>query len=225
MPKLCLNAPRLFAISTAVISSTGLLSATQANALTFKATIYESPFPFLENREIQYTLANGMFDRVVSSPINTFFTDEDPQFGPEPTEPLTLVPEVVTNFQWSLGGILEPVEFGRSIFGITDAGLFLQILDPNTAPIYQNIFMSTIQAPKGLPLNTCKTQACEGSADFGGKGGYAGSRMIQTPGYTSQSVPEPSAAIALGFVSALLLKRPRKIIKTHPVATVNQQKR
>ncbi|MCT7963190.1 PEP-CTERM sorting domain-containing protein [Laspinema sp. D1] len=221
MPHLFLNAPGLLA-STAVISSMGLLSASPANALTFNATIYESPFPFLENREIQYTLADGIFDTIVSSPINTFFTDEYPQFGPEPTETLTLVPEVVTDFQWNLGGILEPVEFGRSIFGITDAGLFLQILDPDTAPIYQNIFMSRIQAPEGMALSVCKIQACEGSAEFGGKGGYAGSRMIQTPVDDSQPVPEPSAAVALGFVGALLLKRQRKNSNAQPITRANK---
>ncbi len=220
MTRFFFNHPRLFALSAAVLSSLGVLSATEANALTFNATIYESPFPFLENSEIQYTLADGIFDTIVSSPINTFFTDEYPQFGPEPTEPLTLVPEVVTDFQWSLGGPLEPVEFGRSIFGITDAGLFLQILDPDTAPIYQNIFMSTIQAPEGLPLSACKTQACEGSAMIGGKGGYAGSRIIQTP---SQSVPEPSAAVALGLVSALILKRRRKTVSVPGVATADPE--
>ncbi|MBO0350784.1 PEP-CTERM sorting domain-containing protein [Phormidium pseudopriestleyi FRX01] len=223
MPKLFLNASKLFALSTAVISSMGLLSATEVNALTFKGKIYESPFLFLENSEIQYTLADGIFETIISSPINTFFTDAYPEFGPEPTEPLTLVPEVVTDFQWSLGRTLEPVEFGRSIFGITDAGLFLQILDPDTAPIYQNIFMSTIQAPEGMALSVCKIQACEGSAQFGGKGGYAGSWMIQTPVTESQSVPEPSAAVALGFVSALLLKRQRKTLSAQPVAIANQQ--
>ncbi|MCT7968638.1 PEP-CTERM sorting domain-containing protein [Laspinema sp. D1] len=220
MPNL-LNAPGLWA-STAVISSMGLLSASPANALTFKATIYESPFPFLENREIQYTLADGIFDTIVSSPINTFFTDEYPEFGPEPTEPLTLVPEVVTDFQWNLGGILEPVEFGRSIFGITDAGLFLQILDPDTAPIYQNIFMSTIQAPEGMALSVCKTQTCEGDAMIGGKGGFAGLQITQTPVNEPEPVPEPSAAVALGFVGALLLKRQRKTGNAQPITTANK---
>ena len=220
MTRFFLNSPRLFALSAALLSSIGILSATEANALSFKATIYESPFSF-ENREIHYTLADGIFDTIVSSPVNTFFTDGYQNFGPEPVEPLTLLPEVVTDFQWNFGGVFQPVE-GRSIFGITDAGLFLQILDPNEPPIYQNIFMSTIQAPEGLPLSACKTQACDASADFGGKGGFYGSRMIQTPVPADvESVPEPSAAVALGFVGALVLKRQRKTSKAQPVTTTD----
>lgn len=222
MTRFFFNRPRLFALSAAVMSAMGVLSATEVNALTFKGTIYQSPFPFLENREIQYTLADGIFDTIVSSPVNTFFTDEYPEFGPEPTEPLTLVPEVVTDFQWSLGGTLEPVEFGRSILGITDAGLFLQILDPDTAPIYQNIFMSTIQAPEGMDLSVCKTQTCKGEAMIGGKGGFAGLRLTQTPVNEPEPVPEPSVAIALGLVSALLLKRQRKTGNVQPVTTANK---
>lgn len=210
MTRFFFTSPRLFALCATVMSSMGVLSATQANALTFKGTIYESPFPGLEGLEIEYTLADGIFDTIISSPTNTFFTDGYQNFGPEPSLPLTLVPQVVTDFKWPLGGTLAPLEVERSIFGITDAGLFLQILDPNEPPIYKNIFMSTIQAPEGLPLSACETQACDASADFGGKGGLYGSRMTHIPVAESQPVPEPSAAVALGFVSALLLKRHRK---------------
>ena len=223
MTQFFFNPTRLFALSAAVLSSIGVLSATEANALTFKGTIYDSPFSFLENLEIQYTLADGIFDTIISSPINTFFTDGYEYFGPEPIEPVNLLPEVVTDFQWTAGGTLNPLEFGRSIFGITDAGLFLQILDPTEPPMYQSIFMSTIQAPEGLPLSACKTQACDASADFGGQGGFYGSRMTHIPVTESQSVPEPSAAVALGFVGALVLKRHRKTRKAQPVTTAEQQ--
>ncbi|MGL5193135.1 MAG: PEP-CTERM sorting domain-containing protein [Chroococcales cyanobacterium] len=216
MTRFFFNYPRLFALSAAVISSMGVLSATEASALTFQGTIYESPFPGFEGIEIEYTLADGIFDTILSSPPHTFFTDGYQNFGPEPYLPKTLVPEVVTEFKWSIGGTLEPFEVERSIFGITDAGLFLQILDPNEPPIYKNIFMSTIQAPEGLPLSACKTQACDASANFGGKGGFYGSRMTHIP-VKPQPVPEPSAAIALGFVSALLLQRRRKALSAQPV--------
>ena len=224
MTQFFFNPTQLFALSAALLSSIGVLSATEANALTFKGTIYETNFPGLEGFEMEYTLADGIFDTIISSPTNTFFTDRYQSFGPEPSLPKTLVPEVVTEFKWSIGGTLEPFEVERSIFGITDAGLFLQILDPNQPPIYKNIFMSTIQAPEGLPLSACKTQACDASADFFGKGGLYGSRMTHIPVTESQSVPEPSAAIALGFVGALVLKRHRKTTgKAQPVTTAEQQ--
>ncbi|AFY81912.1 PEP-CTERM sorting domain-containing protein [Oscillatoria acuminata] len=218
MARFFFSSPRLFALSAAVLSSLmGVLSATEAKALTFKGTIYETFFPGLEGFEIEYTLADGIFDTIISSPPNTYFTDGYQNFGPEPSLPKTLVPQVVTEFKWSISGTLEPLEVERSIFGITDAGLFLQILDPNEPPIYKNIFMSTIQAPEGLPLSACKTQACDASADFGGKGGLYGSRMTHIPVTKSQSVPEPSAAIALSFVGALLLKRRRNREKDEKV--------
>ena len=185
MTRFFFTSPRLLALSAAVLSSMGVLSATQANALTFTGTIYQSPFPHLEGVEIEYTLADGIFEKIISSDPNTFFTDGFQNFGPEPSLPKTLVSEVVTDFKWSLGGTLTPLEVERSIFGITDgsmvgipdAGLYLQILDPNEPPLYKNIFMSTIQAPEGLPLSVCQTQACDASADFGGQGGLYGSRM------------------------------------------------
>ncbi len=216
--------PGVVALSAAVISSMGVLIGTPANAATFKGTIYETWFPALEGLQIEYTLADGILDTILASAPNTFFIDGDYTFGPPPTLPMslaTLVPKVVTDFKWTLGGSLEPVDIPLSLFGITEDGLFLQLLDVSQPPIYQNIFMSTIKAPEGLLLSACKTQACDASADFGGKGGFYGSRMIITP--VPESVPEPSAAVALGLVSVFLLKRHRKTLSTQPVATPDQQ--
>ncbi len=211
--------PGLVALSATVVSSMGMLMGTPANAATFKGIIYQTDFPALENSEIEYTLADGIFETIISSPPNTFFIDGDYTFGPEPTVPIslaTLVPEVVTKFKWTrnetytVGDPVTVVDVQLSIFGITEAGLFLQLLDVSQPPIYQNIFMSTIKAPEGLPLSACQTQACDASANFGGKGGLYGSRMTVMPVPEPESVPEPSAAIALGFVGFLFLKRPRK---------------
>lgn len=224
MSQFLFTRPGLVALCAAVISSTGMLIGTPANGATFKGTIYETYFPGLEGFEIEYTLADGIFDSLLASAPNTFFMDGDYTFGPEPTVPMslaTVVPEVVTDFKWTMGGSLEPLDIQLSLFGITEAGFFLQLLDVSQPPIYQNIFMSTIQAPEGLPLSACKTQACDASADFGGKGGLYGSRMIVTP--VSQTIPEPSAAVALGFVGALLLKRRRKTLSAPVIVTVNPQ--
>jgi hypothetical protein len=221
MQKLFLTKPRVFALFVALASSIGVVSATPANSATFKATIYQSPFLFFEDQEIEYTLADGIFDTIVSSPSNTFFTDQYLGVNSDPSlaETLaTVVPEVVTELKWSRGGVLEPLEFEKSLFGITDRGLFLQFLNPSEGP-YENILMATLQAPGGLPLSACKTQTCEGDAMIGGKGGYAGLKITQTPVIEVEPIPEPSAAVALGFVGALLLKRRRKALSTQPVAT------
>jgi hypothetical protein len=224
--------PGLVALSTAVISSMGVLIGTPANGGTFKGIIYKTDFPAFENSEIEYTLADGIFESIISSPPNTFFIDGDYTFGPEPTLPMrlaTLVPEVVTKFKWTtdetytVGDPVTVVDIQLSIFGITDEGLFLQVLDVSQPPIYQNIFMSTIQAPEGLPLSACKTQACDASADFGGKGGFYGSRMIVTPVTEPESVPEPSAAVALSVVGVLFLKRPRKAVSIPAVVTADSE--
>ena len=224
MTQFFFNSTRLFALSAAVLSSIGVLSATEANALTFKATLSQSPFIFFGPQDIEYTLADGIFDTIVSSPINTFFIDQVPDLNADPSLAMTLatvVPEVVTDFKWSRDGILEPMAFEQSIFGITDRGLFLQLLNPSQGP-YRNILMATLQAPEGLPLSACKTQVCEGVASLGGKGGYAGLSIVQTPVHEEpESVPEPSAAVALGLVSALVLKRHRKTGKAQPVTTAD----
>ncbi|AFY81911.1 PEP-CTERM sorting domain-containing protein [Oscillatoria acuminata] len=227
MSKLFWNSPGLKVISIAVVSSMAMLSAIPASAATFKATIYEwvfpfSLFPFLENMEIKYTLADGIFDTIASSEPNTFLTDGYPLFEELPSD-TTVVPEVVTDFQWTLNGTLEPVEIKRSIFGITDKGLYLQILDPELPPQYTNVFSTTLEAPEGMPLSACKTQTCEGTASIDGKEGFYGLRLRQTPVNEAESVPEPSAAVALGFVGALLLKRRRKTLSAQPIATVDPQ--
>ncbi len=227
MSKLFWNSPGLKVISIAVVSSMAMLNATPASATTFKATIYETEynlpeFDFLEDLEIEYTLADGIFDTIAASEPDTFLTDRDPLFYELPDD-TTVVPEVVTDFQWTLGGTLEPVEIERSIFGITDQGLYLQILDPELPPQYTNVFSTTLEAPEGMPLSACKTQTCEGTARIGGKEGYYGLRLRQTPVNEPEPVPEPSAAVALGFVGALLLKRRRKMGSAQPVATVNPQ--
>ena len=223
MEKLFLTTPRVFALFVALASSIGVLSATPAQALTFKATILDSPISLFDNFEIEYTLADGIFDTIVSSPPNTFLIDGEHNVAPGSSLPLnlaTVVPEVVTDFKWSLGGSLQPLDVELSIFGITDAGLFLQILDPNTPPPDTNIFRATIQAPEGLSLSACKTQACELSVEnILGRAGYPSFQMIQTPVDEPRPVPEPSAAVALGFVGALLLQRRRKALRAQPVAT------
>ncbi|MCT7963192.1 PEP-CTERM sorting domain-containing protein [Laspinema sp. D1] len=225
MPKLLLNSPRLLTVFVALFSSMGALSAAPANGLTFKGTIYESPVPYLENSQIQYTLADGIFDTIVSSPINTFFTDGSFNFNDDPNLAITVVPKVVTEFKWIRGGALNPVEFEesfeQSVFGITEDGLFLQILDPNLGQ-YRDLFISTIYAPEGLPLSACQTQACDASAKFW-DAGYYSYRLTQTPVMESESVPEPSVAIALGLVSALFLKRRRKIVNIPAVATTHHE--
>ncbi len=224
MTQLFSTNPRFFPIFVALASSIGVLSATPANSATFKARIYQSPFLFFEEQEIEYTLADGIFDTIVSSPSNTFFTDQDPDLNSDPSlaETLaTVVPEVVTDLKWSRGGGLEPLEFEKSLFGITDRGLFVQFLNPSQGP-YENILMATLQAPEGLPLSACKTQTCEGEANIGGKGGFAGLQITQTPVTEAEPVPEPSAAVALGFVGALLLKRHRKTGSTQPLASANK---
>ncbi|MCT7958685.1 PEP-CTERM sorting domain-containing protein [Laspinema palackyanum] len=222
--------PGLVALSGAVITLTSGLIATPANAATFKGQIYKTWFPILEGFQLEYTLADGILDTVLASEPNTFFMDGE-YLGPAPSVPMslaTVVPEVVTDFKTDFEVGIErdmslPVR-QFSIFGITEEGLFLQLLDVNQPPIYQNIFMSTIQAPEGLPLSACKTQACDASADFGGKGGLYDSRMTHIPvPETPQPVPEPSAAIALGFVGALLLKRRRKSVPIPAVATANPE--
>ncbi|MCT7968636.1 PEP-CTERM sorting domain-containing protein [Laspinema sp. D1] len=225
MPKLLLNYPRLLTLFVAIFSSMGALSAAPANGLTFKGTIYESPIPYLENSQIQYTLADGIFETIVSSPLNTFFTDGYSDFNDNPSLAITVVPQVVTEFKWLRGGALNPVEFEQSfeqsIFGITEDGLSLQILDPSQGQ-YRDIFISTIQAPEGLSLSACKTQDCDASANFW-DAGYYSFRMTQTPVMESESVPEPSAAVALGLVSALFLKRRRKIVNIPAFATTHHE--
>jgi hypothetical protein len=220
MTRCFFTSPRLFALSAAVISSMGVLSATEANALTFKGTIYESPFPGLEGLEIEYTLADGIFDTIAASEPDTFLTDGYPLFYELPSD-TTVVPEVVTDFRWTLSGTLERVEIEQSIFGITDRGLYLQILDPELPPQYTNVFSTTLEAPEGLPLSACKTQTCEGSARIGGKEGYYGLRLRQTPVNEPESIPEPSAAVALGFVGAFLMKRHRKTVNAQAVQTAD----
>lgn len=225
MSKLFWNSPQLTALSIAVASSMAMVSAIPASALTFTATIYESemPFseyPFLENLQIKYTLAEGIFDTIAASEPDTFLADRYPLFYELPSD-TTVVPEVVTDFQWTLGGTLEPVEIKRSIFGITDRGLYLQILDPELPAQYTNVFSTTLEAPEGLPLSACQTQTCEGSAQIWGKEGYYGLRLRQTPVNEPESVPEPSAAVALGFVGAFLMKRHRKTVNVEAVITDN----
>ncbi len=226
MPKLFLNTPPYFAIFVALATSMGALSATPANGLTFQGTIYGSSDPYLENSKIQYTLADGIFDTIVSSPLNTFFTDGYSDFNEDPNRTITVVPEVVTGFKWIRGGASNPVEFEKSfeqsIFGITQDGLSLQILNPSQAQ-YRDVFISTIQAPEGLPLSACKTRACDASANFR-EAAYYSVRLTQTPvPEEHKPIPEPSAVVALGFVSAFLLKRHRKTGKAQPVATAVQQ--
>jgi hypothetical protein len=222
MTRFFFNSTRLFALSAAVLSSIGVLSAMEANALTFKATLSDSPFHPFGPQDIEYTLADGIFDTIISSPINTFFSDPFPAPSASPRQTTTVVPEVVTEFKWAMGEILEPMAFEQSIFGITDRGLFLQLLNPSEGQ-HENILMATIQAPEGLSLSACKTQVCEGVATLGGPGGFAGLRMIQTPVHEEpKPVPEPSAAVALGFVGALALKRQRKTTgKAQPVTTAD----
>ncbi|MCT7963191.1 PEP-CTERM sorting domain-containing protein [Laspinema sp. D1] len=219
--------PGLVALCGALISSMGMVIATPANGATFKGIIYETWFPILEGFKLEYTLADGILDTVLASEPNTFFIDGE-YLGPAPSPAMslaTVVPEVVTDFKTDFEvGIerstsLPVLQF--SLFGITEEGLFLQLLDVNQPPIYQSIFMSTIQAPEGLPLSACKTQACDASVDFGGKGGLYGSRMIVTP--VPETIPEPSAAVALGFVGALFLKRRRKSVRIPAVATANPE--
>ncbi len=226
MPKLLLNTPRLLTLLVALFSSMGVLSATPANGLTFKGIVYDSPMISFDNFEIEYTLADGIFDTIVSSEFNTFFIDGEHTVAPGSTDTLTLatmVPEVIMDFKWSWGGSLQPLDVELSIFGITESGLYLEILDPNLPPPYTMIFSASIQAPEGLSLSACKTQACELVGSIWGKSGYPSFQMIQTPVMESQSVPEPSAAIALGFVGALLLNRRRKTVSAQAVATVYPQ--
>lgn len=229
MTQFFFTSPGLVALSGAVITLTSGLIATPANAATFKGTIYKTWFPILEGFQLEYTLNDEILDTVLASEPNTFFMDGE-YLGPAPSLPMslaTVVPEVVTDFKmdfevWTDRASVPMRQF--SIFGITEEGLFLQLLDVNQPPIYQNIFMSIIQAPEGLPLSACKTQACDASADFGGKGGLYDSRMTHIPvPETSQPVPEPSAAIALGFVGALLLKRRRKTLSLPGVATAHPE--
>ncbi|MCT7973529.1 PEP-CTERM sorting domain-containing protein [Laspinema olomoucense] len=229
MSQFLFTRPGLVALSTAVISSMGVLIGTPANGATFKGMIYETYFPHLEGFEIEYTLADGIFDTILASAPNTFFIDGD-YLGPAPSLPMslaTVVPEVVTdlktNFKVGIEGDRTQPVLQLSLFGITEEGLFLQLLDVNQPPIYQNIFKSTIQAPEGLPLSACKTQACDASADFGGKGGFYGSRMIVTPVPEPESVPEPSAAVALSVVGVLFLKRPRKAVTIPAVVTADSK--
>jgi hypothetical protein len=226
MPKLLLKTPRYFAIFVALATSMGALSAAPANGLTFQGTIYESSNPDLENSKVQYTLADGIFDSIVSSPLNTFFTDGYSYFNEDPNLAITVVPEVVTGFKWIRGGSSNPVEleksFEQSIFGITEDGLSLQILNPSQAQ-YSDVFLSTIQAPDGLPLSACKTQACDASANFR-EAEYYSVRLTQIPlPEEPEPIPEPSAAVALGFVGALFLKRRRKTVSVSAVATANPE--
>ncbi|MCT7968635.1 PEP-CTERM sorting domain-containing protein [Laspinema sp. D1] len=226
MPKLLLKTPRILTLFAVLFSSMGVLNATPANGLTFKGSLSGS-HPFLRNFDIEYTLADGIFDTIVSSPPNTFFIDGEYTAAPgyyDSINRATVVPEVVTDFKLSnWGGSLEPLNGELSLFGITEYGLYLWILD-NTEPRFTDIFSGYIKAPGGLPLSACKFQACEMSATYGGA--YLGSQsfdMIQTPVMESESVPEPSAAVALGFVGALLMKRRRKTVSEQAVVTVNQQ--
>jgi hypothetical protein len=218
MPKLPLNSARLLTLFVAVFSSMGVLSASPANGLTFKAVRPSGSHRFLETFEMEYTLADGIFDTIVSSPRNTFFIDGEHNVAPGSTLPLrlgTVVPEVVTDFSWPLEGRL-------SIFGITDAGLYLEIINPNEPPRFMSIFQANIQAPAGLPLSACKFQACEMNVLTSGGHVYPRFEMIQTPVMEPQPVPEPSAAIALGFVGALLLKRRRQALSAQPVTIADK---
>ena len=226
MTKLFLNAPRWLAIFVAVASSIGLGSITPAQAGSFKAIISDFPFSDSGIWEIQYTLADGLFDTVVSSPIPSYFSTG---YNPDIEDPLSInfIPEGVTEFKWGMpDDNLQPVEFERSIVGIRsdfDLGepiLFIEILDLDHFPGW-GIFNGRIQAPEGLPLSACKTQVCEGLAHVGGKRGYARLPMIHTPVDPVQSVPEPSTAVALGLVSALLLIQ-RKTSNAQAGAKVNQ---
>ncbi len=213
MSKQFLKTSRFFVIVGALSSAMGLGSFTPANAVSFKGKVYDPAYDILENLEIEYTLADGIFDTVISSPANTFFSDQSPDLYSDPGTMIssaTLVPEVVTEFKWTMGGTLEPLDVKHSMFGITDEGLFLRLLDPDGGSDFLFTFTSIIEAPEGLPLSACKTQTCDASADYGAKGGYHGSRMTHTPINESQSVPEPSATVALGLVSTLLWKRHRK---------------
>jgi hypothetical protein len=226
MPKLLLNTPRIFTFFAVLFSSLGVLSAAPANALTFKGVIDDST-PFLKNFEIEYTLADGIFDTIVSSEPNTFFIDGEYTAAPgyfDRIDRATVVPEVVTDFKVSSwGGSLEPLNGELSLFGITEDRLYLWILE-NTEPRFTDIFRGYIKAPAGLPLSACKFQACEMAADYGDAYmGYPEFRMIQTPVTESESVPEPSAAIALGFIGALLMKRHRKMGSLKPVAIADEQ--
>lgn len=212
MPKLFLNTSRPLAIFVALGTSMVSLSATPANSLTFQSTIYDSPDPSLENDKVIYTLADGIFETIISSPLNTFFTDGYSDFNEDPNRTVIVLPEVVTGFKWIKGSNQREFErsFEQSIFGITPDGLSIQILNPSQAQ-YRDVFISTIPAPEGLPLSACKTQACDGSAKFRQLGYYV-VRVNQIPlsEEKPESVPEPSAVVALGFVSFFLLKRRRK---------------
>lgn len=223
MQKLFLTTPQVFAIFVALASSIGVFRATPAQGLTFKATLLESIV--FKNFEIEYTLADGIFDTIVSAPPNTFFIDGEYTTAPgyyDSINRATVVPEVVTDFKLSGGGSLQPLKGDLSLFGITQSELYLWILE-DTEPRFTDIFSGYIKAPAGLPLSACKFQACEMSAKYGdGYLGPPGFTMIQTPVMESESVPEPCAAVALGFVSALLLKRRRKAASAQPVAIVNQ---
>ncbi len=229
MSRFFFTRPGLVALWAAVISSMGVLIGTPAHGATFKGTIYKTWFPILEGFQLEYTLADGILETVLASEPNTFFMDGE-YLGPAPNPAMslaTVVPEVVTDFKmdfevWTDRDMSVPVR-QFSLFGITEDGLFLQLFDGNQPPTYRNIFLSTIQAPEGLPLSACKTQACDASANFGGKGGLHDSRMIHIPVAESQPVPEPSAAVALGFVGALLLKRRRKTGSLKPVAIAPPQ--
>ncbi|MCT7958683.1 PEP-CTERM sorting domain-containing protein [Laspinema palackyanum] len=226
MPKLLLNKPRLLTLFAFLFSSVGVLNATAANGLTFKGSLFGSALAF-KNFEIEYTLADGIFDTIVSSPPNTFFIDGEYIAAPgyfDSINRATVVPEVVTDFKFSSGGgSLEPLNGELSLFGITEDRLYLWILE-NTEPRFTDIFTGYIKAPAGLPLSACKFQACEMSAKYGSAYmGPPGFDMIQTPVMESESVPEPSAAVALGFVGALLLKRRRKTLSAQPIAIVTQQ--
>ncbi len=241
MAKLFLTTPRLLALSVAIFSSIGLLSATPAVGLTFKATIYNSPdfeYGFVDNFndwEFYYTLPDDLFDTVVSSPLDTLFTDRYSYYEPVGT----VIPEVVTDFKIVRSDNTGPSSqsFGRSIFGIGGEGsfvtntqsfnfkgpaLFIQILSSDIPAIYSNIFQAIITAPEGLPLSACKTQICEGEAAFSEKGRFSNLQMIHTPVTKAKPVPEPSAAVALGFVSAWLLKRQRKISNAQAVTTADK---
>ncbi len=215
MPKLLLNQPQFLTLFAVLFSSMGVLNATPANGLTFKGSL-SGPALAFKNFEIEYTLADGIFDTIVSSPPNTFFIDGEYTAAPgyfESINRATVVPEVVTDFKWSSGGgSLQPLNGELSLFGIMEDRLYLWILE-NTEPRFTDIFSGYIKAPAGLPLSACKFQACEMSAKYGdGYMGPPGFNMIQTPVMESESVPEPSAAIALGFVGFLFLKRPRKAV-------------
>ncbi|MCT7973530.1 PEP-CTERM sorting domain-containing protein [Laspinema olomoucense] len=224
MPKLLLNRPRILTLFAVVFSSMGVLNATPANGLTFKGSLSSVSHPVFRKFEIEYTLADGMFDTIVSSPPNTFFIDGEYTGAPgyyDSINRATVVPEVVTDFKFSGGGSLQPLNGELSLFGITEDRLYLWILQ-NTEPRFTDIFTGYIKAPAGLPLSACKFQACEMSAKYGdGYMGPPGFDMIQTPVMESESVPEPSAAVALGFVAALLMKRRRKTLSAQAVVTAD----